>query len=328
MDANAVLDKFSRLRVLVVGDAILDEYVIGRADRLSREAPIPVLEVESRRDIPGGAANPAVNVAALGASCALFGVVGEDAASERLRGALTERGVEPVGLVADPDRQTTVKTRIMARIGTAFPQQVARLDHISRGALPAGATNRLIDAVARRARYADAILLSDYRTGSLSPDLIDGMRACASSPGALLSADAQGDFDKYAWFDLMKCNADEAAAYLGQRLVTDDDFVAAARALCARLSLRRGMMITRGADGATWADLVGGAGHVPAPRVEDVFDTVGAGDTAIAVITLALCAGADLPTAARIANAASGVAVRHVGNYAPSLGELRQALAL
>nr|MCU0466467.1 PfkB family carbohydrate kinase [Anaerolineae bacterium] len=246
LDAHAVLDKFSRLRVLVVGDAILDEYVVGRADRLSREAPIPVLEVESRRDIPGGAANPAVNVAALGASCALFGVVGEDMASDRLRGALTAQGVESGGLVADPDRQTTVKTRIMARIGTALPQQVARLDLVARGALPSGATNRLIDAVARRARYADAILLSDYGTGSLSPDLIDGMRACASSPGALLSADAQGDFDKYAWFDLMKCNADEAAAYLGQRLATDDDFVAAARALCGRLSRDMGGFGRRG----------------------------------------------------------------------------------
>ncbi len=326
MTDHDILTRFARLRVLVIGDAILDEYIIGRADRLSREAPIPVLEVQERRAVPGGAANPAVNAAALGAKAALFGVVGADEPSQRLGAALTAHGVESGGLIADPERGTTVKTRIMARIGTTFPQQVARLDSIGRGALSAGTTNRIIDAVARKARYADALLLSDYRTGSLTPDLIDGMRACAASPGAILAADAQGDFDKYVGFDLMKCNADEAAAYLGRTLTDDTEFAAAAHELCQRLMLRRGMMITRGADGVTWADAKGGAGHVPAPRVEDVFDTVGAGDTAIAVVTLALCAGAELSDAARIANAASGIVVRHIGNYAPSLSELRAAL--
>jgi len=327
MTDHDILARFTRLCVLVIGDAILDEYIIGQADRLSREAPIPVLEVQERRAIPGGAANPAVNAAALGAKAALFGVVGTDEPSQRLSAALTAHGVDSGGLIPDSDRGTTVKTRIMARIGNTFPQQVARLDNIGRGALPAGTTNRLIDAVARKARYADALILSDYRTGSLTPDLIDGMRACAASPGAILSADAQGDFDKYAGFDLMKCNADEAAAYLGKVLASDADFAEAARALCGRLMLRRGMMITRGADGVTWAESGGAAGHVAAPRVEDVFDTVGAGDTAIAVVTLALCVGADIATAARIANAASGIVVRHVGNYAPSLSELRAVLA-
>jgi rfaE bifunctional protein kinase chain/domain len=323
---DALLDRFPRLNVLVIGDAVLDEYVIGRAERLSREAPIPVLEVQERRAIPGGAANPAVNAAALGARAALLTVVGADEQAARLREALGARGVETGGLVTDAQRSTTVKTRILARTGTAFPQQMARLDSVARGPLSPASANRLIDCAARRARYADALLVSDYRSGLLTPDLLDGMRACAASPAALLAADAQGDFDKYAGFDLMKCNADEAAGYLGQALSTDDDFAAAARAICARLSLRRGMIITRGADGATWADAAGLAGHVSAPQVADVFDTVGAGDTAVAVLTLALCAGADLPTAARIANAASGIAVRHVGNYAPSLAELRAAL--
>lgn len=326
MTDHDILSRFARLRVLVIGDAILDEYIIGGADRLSREAPVPVLEVQERRAIPGGAANPAVNAAALGAKAALFGVVGVDEPSERLRTALEICGVEAGGLIPEPTRITTVKTRIMGRIGNTFPQQVARLDSIGRGALPSGATNRLIDAVARKARYADALILSDYRTGSLTPDLIDGMRACASSPGAILAADAQGDFDKYASFDLMKCNADEASSYLGRRLSGDDDFAAAAHDLCQRLMLRRGMMLTRGADGVTWATSDGATGHIPAPKIADVFDTVGAGDTAIAVVTMALCAGADLPSAARIANAASGIVVQHVGNYAPSLDELRAAL--
>ncbi|MCU0475742.1 MAG: bifunctional ADP-heptose synthase [Anaerolineae bacterium] len=321
-----LLDRFPRLTVLVIGDAILDEYITGRADRLSREAPVPVIEAQSQRAIPGGAANPAVNLAALGAKTALLSVVGADAPAARLREALQQRGVEVGALVADPERQTTVKTRILAQIGTSYPQHIARIDAVQRGALSAGSTNRLIDSLARRARYADALLVSDYRTGALTPDLIDGLRACASSPGALLAADAQGDFDNYMGFDLMKCNADEAAAYLGRPLRGHQSFAEAARALCQRLGLRRGMIITRGADGATWADALGNAGHAPAPRVADVFDTVGAGDTAIAVMTLALCAGGTLSEAAQLANLASGIAVRHLGNYAPTRDELRAAL--
>lgn len=326
MTDHDLLERFARLRVLVIGDAILDEYIIGQAERLSREAPVPVLEVQTRRVIPGGAANPAVNLAALGVKTALYSVVGADDSAERLRAALQTAGVQ-AGFIAEPSRITSVKTRILGRIGNTFPQQVARLDSIGRGALPAGTTNRLIDAVARAARYADAIIVSDYRTGSLTPDLIDGIRACASSPAALLTADAQGDFDKYAGFDLLKCNADEAASYLGRTLSDDTAFANAAHEICQRLRLRRGMMLTRGADGVTWADVTGRVGHIPAPKIADVFDTVGAGDTAIAVVTLALCAGADLATAARLANIASGIVVQHVGNYAPSLTELRAALS-
>lgn len=141
-----------------------------------------------------------------------------------------------------------------------------------------------------------------------------------------MTADAQGDFDKYTGVSVVKCNADEARAYLRRELSSDEDFAAAALELRERLALTLGMVITRGADGATVAHANGSATHCPAPAITDVYDTVGAGDTAIAVITLALATGIDLIDATMLANAASGIVVRRVGNYAPTPHELMEAV--
>ena len=142
----------------------------------------------------------------------------------------------------------------------------------------------------------------------------------------LLTADAQGDLEKYAGFDLVKCNADEAARYAGRTLKTDDDFALVGRIMVTRLNLWGGMLITRGPDGITLIQVANEAIHIRSPHIEDVYDTVGAGDTVLAVVTLALAAGAAYPSAAALANLAAGIVVRKVGNYAPSLDELRAAL--
>lgn len=317
-----ILEHFSSLRVAVVGDVVLDEYVFGAAARMSREAPVPVLEFTERRVIPGGAANPAVNIATLGAQALQVGVVGADAAGEELRAALTARGVDVSGLHTDSTRTTTVKQRIMAQMGLRFPQQVARIDRLTREPVSDEVATALVDAAVGFS--ADALLFSDYHNGLLSPILVHAARA--RSGGALLAADTQGDFIKYVGFGLVKCNADEAASFLRRPLISDGDFAAAAIELRQTLSLTRGMVITRGPDGATVADAEDIAQRVPSAHVEDVFDTVGAGDTAIAVLTLAVAAGAPLADAVHLANIASGIVVRRVGNYAPSADEIRREL--
>lgn len=320
------LDRLSTVRVVVLGDLILDEYLIGDATRLSREAPVPVLEFRERRLIPGGAANPAVNIAALGADAVQIGVTGDDPAAAHLRDALTVRGVDAAHLVTDGARPTTVKMRVMANMGLRFPQQVARLDTLSREPISPATEAALLEGVRAALPGAGAVLLSDYRNGMLTPGLVDAVRGMAQATGVLLTADAQGNFAQYRGFALVKCNAGEAAAYLGRDLHTDDDFAAAARDLCRDLALTGGMVITRGSAGATLA-LAGGDVHqCPAPSISDVYDTVGAGDTAIAVTTLALSAGIPYPEAVTLANTASGLVVRKVGNYAPTLDELRRAL--
>lgn len=311
-------------RVLVVGDVFLDEYLIGRAARLSREAPVPVLEFESRQHIPGGAGNPAANIVALGGSAAQIGVIGGDPAAETLKGVLASRGIDTSGLVTDFERPTTVKTRLMAQMGLRFPQQLARLDTLSREPISAAVEARTLSAIESRLPAVDALLFSDYQTGLLTPSLVTAVRERAMYK--LLTADAQGQFDKYTGFAVVKCNADEARDYLRRDLHSDADFAAAARELRERLQLTGGMVITRGGEGATVAAADGTATHCVAPAVTDVFDTVGAGDTTIAVLTLAVAAGADLQAAAVLANYASGLVVRRVGNYAPTPDELAWAL--
>lgn len=309
-------------RVIVVGDLILDEYLTGTATRMSREAPIPVLEFESRQLIPGGAANPAANIARLGGQAVAAGVIGADSAGTQLYEALVTVGIDPAGVIVDDNRPTTVKTRLMAQMGLRFPQQVARLDTLSRAPVSPEVAARVCAAV-NAALPADALLLSDYHTGLLTPTLVEALRTRAA--GLLLAADAQGAFEKYTGFGLVKCNADEARAWLRRDLHSDDHFAQAAVALRETLALTGAMVITRGGHGSTLALADDTVHHCRAPQVTDVYDTVGAGDTAIAVMTLAVAAGASYPDAARLANIASGLVVRRVGNYAPTPDELRAA---
>lgn len=321
-----LVPKLAGQHVIVVGDVILDEYIIGQATRLSREAPIPVLEFESRQFIAGGAANPAANVVSLGSTAAQIGVIGVDAAGTNLRQILQARGIDANALTRDTSRPTTMKTRIMAQMGLRFPQQVARLDTLSREPVSPAIEARIGEMVSEQMKQANAILVSDYHGGLLTPSLVRAVYDLAQSHKLLLTADAQGHLDKYVGFSLVKCNADDARDYLRRDLHTDTAYAAAASELCARLNLTGAMVITRGPEGATVAACTGEVHHCPAPAVTDVYDVVGAGDTAIAVLTLALYAGASYADAATLANYASGLVVRRVGNYTPTPDELLWAL--
>ncbi len=328
MSLRSWIPKLAGQRVLVIGDVILDEYLIGSATRLSREAPVPVLEFESRQLIPGGAANPAANIVGLGSATIQVGVIGSDTEATALRQVLQARGIETAALVVDSGRPTTVKTRVMAQMGLRFAQQVARLDRISREPLSA-ATERQVRALIQDCiASVNAVLISDYHIGLVTPSLVDAVRLLAAEcqQPPLLTADAQGQLDKYAGFGLVKCNADEARAFLRRSLTTSADFEAAALELCQSLGLTDCMVITRGAAGAALATSDGRTAHCPAPTITDVYDTVGAGDTTVAVLTLALAAGAPPEDAVHLANYASGLVVRRVGNYAPSADELRRAI--
>lgn len=312
--------------VLVVGDVILDEYLTGTATRMSREAPVPVLEFDSRRLIPGGAANPAANIVAMGSSVHQIGVTGQDERGADLRRLLAENGIHTGGLLVDETRPTTVKTRVMAQMGLRFPQQVARMDTLSREPISSHIETRLCDFIDEMAGHSAAILASDYHVGLLTSRLVDLLREVGQRHGLVLAADAQGELAKYRGFTLVKCNADEARAYLRRDIHTNDEFAIAARELFTTLELTGGMVITRGADGATLAHNGATVAHLTAPAVTDVFDTVGAGDTAIAVMTLAAAANIPYPDAAMLANYASGLVVRKVGNYTPTPQELEHAL--
>jgi rfaE bifunctional protein kinase chain/domain len=323
---KALIPRLAGQRILVVGDVILDEYVTGNATRMSREAPVPVLEFESRQFIPGGAANPSANIATLGSIAIQVGVIGADTAATTLRQVLQARGIETNALVIDSGRPTTVKTRIMAHMGLRFPQQIVRVDMLSRVPVSPQVERQIIEHVRKAIGTAQAVLLSDYQTGIVTLSLVEQVRSVATKANVFLSADAQGQLEKYIGFGLVKCNADEARTYLRRGIEGDEAFATAAHELCDNLRLTGGMVITRGPEGATVATCDGQVAHCPAPAVTDVYDTVGAGDTAIAVMTLAVAAGATYPDAVALANYASGLVVRRVGNYTPSPEELAWAL--
>lgn len=321
------VEQLSGKHVIVIGDVILDEYLIGKASRLSREAPVPVLEFMERRLIPGGAANPAANIAALGSHAYQLSVIGSDEQGQDIRIALQARGIDTAGLVTDAGRPTTVKTRILAHQGLSFPQQVARLDHVDRTPIDSDLESKIAAHLTQIA-HADAILVSDYLSGLVTESLVTSVTAAGKANGVLLTADAQGELAKYAGFDVVKCNRAEAANALGRSLDTDEEVAGAGRELMENLNLSRAMLITRGADGITVIERDGTVTHLRqlAGAKAEVFDTVGAGDTVIAVLTLALTAGAPAPEAAMLANVAAGLVVRRVGNYAPPASELLWAL--
>lgn len=326
---NEIAGLVSRLaggRVLVVGDLILDEYLIGRATRLSREAPVPVLEQQHRFTRLGGAANPAHNVVALGGKAAVVGVIGQDEAGQTLLAQLDEAGIDRRGVVSDPGRPTTTKTRIVAESTLRVPQHLVRLDHLDRQPISLAIERVLGQHIAALAAQSDALLVSHYRTGVVTPGLVETVRGVARQHHALAVADAQADLRRFAGFDLVKCNRAEAEAELGRPLTDDVNFEAALGELLPRLGVAR-LAITRGAEGMSLLERGGAVIHAPASRVSDVYDVTGAGDTVVAVLTLALVAGMNLGTAARLANAAAGLVVRRLGNAVVTPAELAEALS-
>ncbi len=317
---SEIVGRFAGQRIVVVGDVCLDEYLVGQARRLSREAPVPVLEFERRFTVPGAAANPALNLKALGAEPVLIGVIGGDAEGAALCEAIESRGLRSDGLIVAHDRGTILKTRVLAEVSLLFPQQLVRIDRHDRSALDAASAA----AVARRLESAlagaRAALFSDYRSGVITPALVaHAVERCPRT--AWLTADSQGDLGKFGRFGLVKANQQEMEDHVRHGLLTDADFEAAGRDVTAAAGIGA-MLITRGGEGMSLVPRAGTAWHVPAVNRSEVFDTTGAGDTVIAVATLALVCGATLLQAAHLANVAAGIVVRRIGNALPTVEEL------
>lgn len=313
---------------MVVGDVFLDEYIVGQATRLSREAPIPVLEFERRFHLPGGAANPSSNIVALGGTARQVGVVGDDETGQHLLHKLRETGIDATGVVTDPSRPTTTKTRIVAKGSLRFPQQLARIDHLDRRPVAEDVEGAIIAHLENLVPQADAVLISDYRTGVISEAIVASVLGTARRHDRLATVDSQGNLHKFHAFDLVKCNHAEAQAVTGRVLSIEEDFRRAGETLLEELGAQA-VVITRGPEGMS---LIGTGSlfqeytHLPAANRSEVFDVTGAGDTVIAVLTLALAAGINLLAAAHLANYAAGLVVRKLGNATATPEELAWAI--
>lgn len=317
--AREVLTCGAGARFAVVGDVFLDRYLVGRAERLSREGPVPVLAFRRTFDLPGGAANPARNLATLGATVIQVGVVGDDADGRAFTAALGEAGIDGSGIVVDPSRPTTLKLRVVAE-GLAVPQQVARLDRQCRDAVSGAAARELVEAVRRAAAQADAVLLSHYRSGVVGPAVRDAARLAAAGRSALLAADAQGDLPLFRGFDVVRVGRQDAGRTLTEGIADESQLEQAVVRLRSELGARV-LLLGRGAEGMTLAD-EDGVEHIRPANVSEVFDVAGAGDSVIAVATLSMVGGATAREAARLANLAAGVVVRRLGVAAPTVTEI------
>jgi D-glycero-beta-D-manno-heptose-7-phosphate kinase len=303
-------------RVLVAGDLMMDEYIMGSVRRISPEAPVPVVEIQRRTHVPGGAANTAANVAGLGGRPVLVGVVGQDPAGAHLREAVEKRGVCTDGLVVDADRPTTTKTRIVAH-----SQQVVRVDQEERAPLPRHTEDKLLRAAAACLENVDACVVSDYAKGVVSARFAEHLIASARRAGKPVVVDPKGTaYEKYRGATVVKPNVHEAGQVLNCEM---DGIAALLRAGRDLLALLEGsaVLITRGAQGMSlFLDGVQPL-HIPA-EARDVYDVTGAGDTVASTLGLALAAGASLTQAARLANRAAAVVVGKVGTTAVRLHDL------
>jgi rfaE bifunctional protein kinase chain/domain len=323
---DPLLDAVRGVRVVVAGDFVLDHYVLGRPSRLSREAPVIILEHDGEEWTPGGAGNAARNVRALGGEALALGVLGADREGERLRAALEAAGVDASGLVVDPERGTVAKTRVLAGGLHASKQQVLRIDRGARGAPNAAARDALLERAASLVARADALLLSDYGYGTLFPELRTRLISAARTRGIPSCADSRFELLAFRGVDVATPNEAEAGAAVGRVPDTTDAVEAIGAELLARLEARA-LLVTRGSRGMSLFSADGLRETIPVLGPDEVADVTGAGDTVAGALLLGLAAGAPIGDAARLANAAASVVVMKRGAATATPAEVRRALA-
>jgi D-beta-D-heptose 7-phosphate kinase / D-beta-D-heptose 1-phosphate adenosyltransferase len=315
-----LLDGYHAVRALVLGDVMLDRYVSGAIERISPEAPIPVIAIERTVDMPGGAGNVVRNVAALGARASLIGVVGDDIWGETLRIQLVQVPNVEVRLIADRSRPTTVKTRYVAD-----GQQVLRADRESREPLSREVEQRVLAEYHNSLSQADVVVLSDYAKGVLTESLVSAAVSAARAAGKMVIVDPKGkSFAKYRGVTVLTPNRLELQIACGSKCDTEEDVV-----FGASRTLEDGIcdvvVVTRGKDGMSVVKPGGTATHLRT-TARGVFDVSGAGDTVVAALTLGLSAGGDIVDAATLANFAAGIVVGKRGTATTTTGEMIAAL--
>ena len=315
--AHHLIDRFPSRRITVIGDVMLDRFMIGRVSRISPEAPVPVVVFESEEIRLGGAANVANNLRALGAAVDLIGVIGQDDSATLLKHELAAKGIHATGLITDPARRTTTKLRIV----TNRNQQVSRIDFESEHEVGVAIEEALAQQVEMRARSAQVVVVSDYQKGVITRRSMAQLLAFAHGGGVPVIVDPKvPHIDYYAGAALVTPNHVEAESATNMRIVSHEDARRAAAALRQRLGVES-VLITRGEHGM-WLDHGGEDGYLPASALE-VSDVTGAGDTVIAMLALAIAAGATMFEAARLANEAASIVVGKFGAATVSPAELK-----
>lgn len=329
LNPEDLLARFANCRLLVVGDVMLDWFIWGSVSRISPEAPVPVVEVQSESRYPGGAANVARNITPFGASVELCGLYGHDANGSLLEETLGEHGIGMSLCLRRSEYQTITKTRVVAR-----HQQVVRIDREKRRAVSPDLAKELVERIRGVLPRTDGIIIEDYGKGLISAELISALLAAAAEFGVTVTVDPKpGNPVDWHGVTTVKPNRSEAFACAGLEDLNrdtgldplkDEPLLEAGRRLLARWNCSH-LLLTLGEQGMLVFSVEQEPVHIPA-KAREVFDVSGAGDTAIAVYTLGLCAGLSAEMAARVSNLASSVVVGKLGTTPIERDELHEAL--
>jgi rfaE bifunctional protein kinase chain/domain len=316
---------FGARTVAVVGDLIVDEYLSGRPNRISREAPVLILQFTEREIRLGGAANAAHNVHALEAKVLPIGVVGRDPAGDEILGLFEREGIATDGVVREAGRYTPVKTRIMAGGYRATRQQVVRIDREPTGHLAPTTEAALLARLEAVAPCADAILVSDYGYGTVSPRVFEAVRTLAKTKHAVVTVDSRYDLPRFGGVTAVTPNEAELAQLSGISVDDERQVEKAGRQLLERLDARL-LLVTRGSQGMALLERDGASSFIPIHGTDEIADVTGAGDTVIGVFTVALASGVAPLEAAVLANVAGGLVVMKRGTATVPLAELARAV--
>ena len=330
-----IIRKFNKAKILVIGDLILDEYIWGSVERISPEAPVPVLWANKRTFVPGGTANVANNIRSLGAEVSLLGVTGDDANSKILFAELKKRKINTRGIFIERKRHTTVKTRILAG-----HQQVVRVDWEHTHDLPEKLNLKILRYIERNIRSFDAVIIEDYGKGVINVELLGKLVSLAKAHKKIITVDPKEENFRYyrgvtsitpnrkelenAIRNLKIQDTDNRFKINTDRLFTDKDIDSAVRQIVQYLNLDS-ILVTLGELGMKLLEKNGRLTHIPT-QAQEVFDVSGAGDTVISSFTLALCAGASKLEAAHIANFAAGIVVGKLGTAVTNSRELLERI--
>ncbi len=310
------IDKFFQARVLVIGDIIMDKYIWGDVSRISPEAPVPVVEVKQETKMLGGAANVINNILTLGARPILCGVIGDDRTGREILDEIERMDLIVDGIVAEQDRPTSIKTRVVAH-----NQQVVRFDREGLMDITSKSIGRLLDYIGKNLQDLDAIVVSDYGKGVISTPLMKGLREQVRNADVIIAVDPKtGNFEHYHGVDVITPNHYEAGTFCRFEIVDRETLIRAGRQMIHELDCRS-VLITQGKAGMTLFENGGEITHIPTVA-RKVFDVTGAGDTVIGTFSLGLASGLDLKSAAILANFAAGIVVGEVGTSIVRAGDL------
>ena len=318
-DLIRIVDQFKNKKILVLGDVMLDKYIWGEVARISPEAPVQIVNVVKEEYVPGGASNVAANIAELGAKVWMVGVVGNDETRNKLIGEIAKKNINSDFLISDPEKRTILKVRVFGR-----NQQLLRFDYEKKGDISSSTEEKLLSSVKKIIREIDAIIISDYAKGTITKRLMENLKRISGKSSMKIIVDPKPEHKEfYKNVTLITPNTAEAKKMIGLSEEDEEDIKVIGKTLLKELNSN--VLITRSEKGMSLFEKDGKTLNIPT-FAKEVYDIIGAGDTSVAALALALASGASLEESAIIANHAAGITVGKVGTSTVTAEELKRSI--